>query len=58
MVRNARVTEQSIVTVMLASNPGPVVVHYVSLQPRAGFTLHMSAPVTTQTPFSYAVWLF
>jgi hypothetical protein len=57
-VRNARVTEQSVVTVMLASNPGPVVVHYVSLQPRAGFTLHMSAPVTTQTPFNYAVWLF
>lgn len=57
-IYNARISAQSVVSVMLAGNPGPVVVHYVSLQPRAGFTLHMSAPVTTTTPFTYAVWLF
>lgn len=57
-IHNVRISAQSVVSVMLAGNPGPVVVHYVSLQPRAGFTLHMSAPVTTTTPFTYAVWLF
>jgi len=57
-VHNARVSGQSVVNIMLAGNPGPVVVHYISLQPRAGFTLHMSAPVTATTPFHYAVWLF
>lgn len=57
-IHNQRVSAQSVVTVMLASNPGPVVVHYVSVQPRAGFTLHMSAPVSAPTPFTYAVWLF
>lgn len=57
-IHNQRVSAQSVVTVMLAGNPGPVVVHYVSVQPRAGFTLHMSAPVSAPTPFTYAVWLF
>lgn len=57
-IYNPRISAQSVVTVMLAGNPGPVVVHYVSLQPRAGFTLHLSAPVTATTPFNYAVWLF
>lgn len=57
-IHNQRVSAQSVVSVMLAGNPGPVVVHYVSVQPRAGFTLHMSAPVSTPTPFTYAVWLF
>ncbi len=57
-IHNTRISAQSVVTVMLAGNPGPVVVHYVSLQPRAGFTLHMSAPVSARTPFTYAVWLF
>lgn len=57
-VHNPRISAQSVVTVMLAGNPGPVVVHYISLQPRAGFTLHMSAPVTAATPFNYAIWLF
>lgn len=57
-VHNPRISAQSIVSVMLAGNPGPVVVHYISLQPRAGFTLHMSAPVSATTPFNYAVWLF
>lgn len=58
IVHNQRVSARSVVTVMLAGNPGPVVVHYVSLQPRAGFTLHLSAPVTATTPFNYAIWLF
>lgn len=57
-IYNPRISAQSVVTVMLAGNPGPVVVHYISLQPRAGFTLHLSAPVTAATPFNYAVWLF
>lgn len=57
-IHNARISAQSVVSVMLAGNPGPVVVHYISLQPRAGFTLHMSAPVSSTTPFTYAVWLF
>jgi len=57
-IYNPRISAQSVVTVMLAGNPGPVVVHYVSLQPRAGFTLHLSAPVTATTAFNYAVWLF
>ena len=54
-IHNPRIYAQSVVTVMLAGNPGPVVVHYVSLQPRAGFTLQMSAPVSFTTPFNYAV---
>lgn len=57
-IHNPHISAQSVVTVMLAGNPGPVVVHYISLQPRAGFTLHMSAPVVATTPFNYAVWLF
>ena len=57
-IHNPHLSAQSVVTVMLAGNPGPVVVHYISLQPRAGFTLHMSAPVVATTPFNYAVWLF
>lgn len=57
-IYNPRISAQSVVTVMLAGNPGPVVVHYISLQPRAGFTLHLSAPVNAATPFNYAVWLF
>jgi hypothetical protein len=57
-VHNQRVSAQSVVTVMLTGNPGPVVVHYISLQPRAGFTLHLSAPVAKTTPFNYAIWLF
>jgi hypothetical protein len=57
-IHNARISGQSVVNIMLAGNPGPVVVHYISLQPRAGFTLHMSAPVAATTPFTYAVWLF
>lgn len=54
-VTNARITEQSVVAVMLAGDPGPVVVQYVSLQPRYGFTVHLSAPTANMTPFNYAI---
>jgi hypothetical protein len=43
---------------MLTGNPGPVVVQYISLHPRMGFTVHLSAPVTADTPFNYALWPF
>lgn len=54
-VTNTRITEQSVVVVMLSGDPGPVVVQYVSLQPRYGFTVHLSAPVVNVTPFNYAI---
>lgn len=51
-----RVSRRSVVMVMLTANPGPVVVQYVTLQPRVGFTFHLSAPVGTPTPFNYLFW--
>lgn len=54
-VTNVHITEQSVVVVMLAGDPGPVVVQYVSLQPRYGFTVHLSAPAANITPFNYAI---
>jgi len=54
-VTNARITENSVVVVMLAGDPGPVVVQYVSLQPHYGFTVHLSAPAANMTPFNYAL---
>ncbi|HVB60519.1 MAG TPA: hypothetical protein VNE61_04920 [Ktedonobacteraceae bacterium] len=54
-VTNAGVTEQSVVVVMLAGDPGPVVVQYVSLQSRYGFTVHLSAPTANVTSFNYAI---
>lgn len=54
-VTNVHITEQSVVVVMLAGDPGPVVVQYVSLQPRYGFTVHLSAPTANVTPFNYAI---
>lgn len=57
-IPNASVTERCVVTVMLAGNPGPVVVHYVSLHPRMGFTVHLSSPATTSVPFNYVIWPF
>jgi hypothetical protein len=41
---------------MLSSDPGPVVVQYVSLQPGTGFTIHLSAPTKMKTTFNYAVF--
>jgi hypothetical protein len=57
-VPNAAITERSVVTVMLAGNPGPVVVQYISLHPRMGFTVHLSSAATADAPFNYVVWPF
>jgi hypothetical protein len=54
-VTNDRITEQSVVVVMLSGDPGPVVVQYVSLQPRYGFTVHLSAAAVNGTSFNYAI---
>lgn len=58
MVPNPLVSERSVITVMLTGDPGPVVVHYISLHPCAGFTIHLSAPIAAPTPFNYIVWSF
>ncbi len=57
MLENSHVTATSVVLVMLKSNPGPAVVHYVSLQPSVGFTVHLSAPTTVPTAFNYIILL-
>lgn len=57
-VPNAAISERSVVTVMLAGNPGPVVVQYISLHPRMGFTVHLTAAATANAPFNYVVWPF
>lgn len=54
-VANVHVTASSVVAVMLAGDPGPVVVQYVSLQPKTGFTIHLSAPAKYRTPFNYRI---
>ena len=54
-VANVQVTASSVVVVMLAGDPGPVVVQYVSLQPKSGFTVHLSAPAKNRTPFNYRI---
>jgi hypothetical protein len=57
MVRNVRTTATSVVHVTLTSKPGPTLVQYVSLHPEVGFTLHLTAPVTTRTTFNYALFV-
>ena len=54
-ISNPSVTVSSVVLVMLTANPGPVVVQYVSLQPRTGFTVHLTDPTTIGVPFNYVV---
>jgi len=54
-VANSHITSSSVVAVMLAGDPGPVVVQYVSLQPQVGFTVHLSAPAKVKTPFNYVI---
>ena len=54
-VADVNVAVSSVVVVMLAGDPGPVVVQYVSLQPRTGFTVHLSAPAKNKTPFNYRI---
>jgi hypothetical protein len=55
IVVNRQVTEASVVLVTLTANPGPVVVHYVTLRPRIGFTIHLTAPTTMRASFNYVV---
>jgi hypothetical protein len=54
-ISDPSVTASSVVLVTLTANPGPVVVQYVSLQPRTGFTVHLTAPTTMGAPFNYVV---
>lgn len=56
-VANPHVTAASVVMVTLTSNPGPVVVQYISLQPQVGFTVHLTAPTSMNTSFNYIVLL-
>ncbi len=55
MVANTCITAASVVLVTLTTNPGPVVVQYISLQAEVGFTIHLTAPVATHTTFNYVV---
>jgi hypothetical protein len=55
IVTNKHVTATCVIQVMLTGNPGPVVVHYISLQPRIGFTVHLTAPTNARTPFNYVI---
>jgi hypothetical protein len=55
MISDSSVAASSVVLVILTVNPGPVVVQYVSLQPRIGFTVHLTAPATISVPFNYIV---
>lgn len=57
-VPNAAISERSVVTVMLAGNPGPVMVQYISLHPRMGFTVHLTSAATANAPFNYVIWPF
>ncbi|MBA2392484.1 MAG: hypothetical protein H0V70_07025 [Ktedonobacteraceae bacterium] len=55
MISNVLVAASSVVLVTLTTNPGPVVVQYISLQPQVGFTIHLTAPVTMRTTFNYVI---
>jgi hypothetical protein len=54
-VLNTHITACSVVLVTLTSDPGPVVVQYISLQPELGFTIHLTAPTKNCTLFNYAI---
>ena len=56
-IENSHVSESSVVIANLLSNPGPVVVQYYTLLPGYGFKVHLSAPVTADTPFNYVILL-
>lgn len=55
MVEDSNVTEKCMILVMLTGNPGPVVVHYVSLYPGTGFTVHLTAPADKEATFNYVI---
>lgn len=57
IVENALVSSSSVIMMNLLGNPGPVVVQYYTLLPDYGFKAHLSAPVTTNTPFNYVILL-
>lgn len=57
VVKNGNITAASVVQVMLTANPGPVAVHYISLQPQVGFTVHLTGPASMKTPFNYVILL-
>lgn len=56
-VQNSHVSTSSVVMVNLLGNPGPVVVQYYTMLPDYGFKVHLSAPVTVDTPFNYVILL-
>lgn len=56
-VENSHVTSASVVLVSLLSNPGKIVVHYFTLLPGYGFTVHFSDEVVADTPFNYVILL-
>lgn len=56
-IANANVTERSVILITLTSNPGPVVVQYITLQPQVGFTVHLTAPTTMRASFNYVILL-
>jgi hypothetical protein len=55
MVASTHITPASVVVVVLTADPGPVVVQYVSLQPKVGFTVHLSAAAKNTTSFNYRI---
>jgi len=55
MVANTHVTATSVVIVVLTADPGPVVVQYVTLHPKVGFTVHLSATAKKATSFNYRI---
>jgi len=55
VVANPGVKLSSVVLVMLAGDPGPVVVQYITLRPQNGFTVHLSAPALAKTPFNFVI---
>jgi hypothetical protein len=56
VVKNHAVRASSVILVTLISNPGPVVVQYVSLLPYESFTVHLTAPTTMHTRFNYMIF--
>ena len=57
MITNPHVSLSSVVIVTLVEDPGPVVVKYVSLHPRVGFTLHFSDAAELDARFNYIILL-
>jgi hypothetical protein len=55
VVKNPVVRASSVIVVTLTSNPGPVVVQYVSLLPYEGFTVHLTASTTMHARFNYMI---